>query len=209
MVSSIADWVLGVARLISSARQICVKIGPFWNSKNRLPSGVSMTMFVPRMSAGMRSGVNWMREKSRSSAWARVRTRSVLPSPGTPSKQTMPAHEQAGQYPVDDLLVTDDHPGDLLGGPPHSGPRIPGPVVPGSRQYSSCVPLVGQIRSTKYEIRSKLCARSRIREILPRTAVRSVLAQNSHEFCHTSSATPLLLHLFCYASSTTSVIIPS
>ncbi len=27
--SSMADWVLGVARLISSARQIWVKIGPF------------------------------------------------------------------------------------------------------------------------------------------------------------------------------------
>ena len=29
--SSRADCVFGVARLISSARQICVKIGPFWN----------------------------------------------------------------------------------------------------------------------------------------------------------------------------------
>ena len=29
--SSRADCVLGVARLISSARQICVKIGPCWN----------------------------------------------------------------------------------------------------------------------------------------------------------------------------------
>src|SRR5688572_1923774 len=56
MASSMADWVLGVARLISSARIKCAKIGPRWNSKARLPASVSMTRFVPRMSAGMRSG---------------------------------------------------------------------------------------------------------------------------------------------------------
>ena len=56
--SSMADWVLGVARLISSARTICEKIGPRWNSNDRLPSGVSITMLVPMMSAGIRSGVN-------------------------------------------------------------------------------------------------------------------------------------------------------
>ncbi len=35
--SSSADWVLGVARLISSARTMFAKIGPRWNSK-RLPA---------------------------------------------------------------------------------------------------------------------------------------------------------------------------
>ncbi len=90
MASSIADWVLGVARLISSASTIWEKTGPGWNSKTRRPSGSSMTMFVPMMSAGIRSGVNWMRLKSRSIASASVRTSSVLPRPGTPSSRACP-----------------------------------------------------------------------------------------------------------------------
>ncbi len=32
--SSIADWVLGEARLISSARTTLAKTGPLWNSKD-------------------------------------------------------------------------------------------------------------------------------------------------------------------------------
>src|SRR5271157_5224638 len=88
--SSRADWVLGVARLISSARTIWLKIGPGWNSNTRRPSGASITIFVPMMSAGIRSGLNWMRLKSRLSSSASVRTRSVLPRPGTPSSSACP-----------------------------------------------------------------------------------------------------------------------
>ena len=40
---------------------------------------------VPVMSAGMRSGVNWMRLNSHPSTRARVRTSSVFATPGTPS----------------------------------------------------------------------------------------------------------------------------
>src|SRR5688500_15729777 len=47
-------------------------------------------MFVPVMSAGIRSGVNWMRLNSRSRASASVRTSIVLPSPGTPSSKAWP-----------------------------------------------------------------------------------------------------------------------
>ncbi len=65
-------------------------------------------MFVPMMSAGIRSGVNWMRLNSRSSASASVRTSSVLPRPGTPSSSAVAADEQAGQHAVDDLRVPDD-----------------------------------------------------------------------------------------------------
>ena len=72
-----------------------------------------MMMFVPMMSAGIRSGVNWMRLKSRSSASASVRTSSVLPRPGTPFEQRVAADEQAGQHAVDDLVVADDHLADL------------------------------------------------------------------------------------------------
>jgi len=42
------------------------------------------------MSAGMRSGVNWMRLNVRSSAAASVRTSNVLPMPGTPSSSPCP-----------------------------------------------------------------------------------------------------------------------
>ena len=79
-----------MARLISSARTICEKIGPRWNVKIRLPSGASITMFVPVMSAGIRSGVNWIRLKSSASELASVRTSNVLPSPGTPSSSAWP-----------------------------------------------------------------------------------------------------------------------
>ena len=85
--SSNADWVLGVARLISSARTICENKGPRWNSNWRRPSGPSMTMLVPMMSAGIRSGVNWIRLKSSAMASANVRISKVLPSPGTPSSK--------------------------------------------------------------------------------------------------------------------------
>jgi hypothetical protein len=89
--SSRADWVLGVARLISSARTIWAKIGPFWKTKLRRPvSWSSLTMLVPMTSAGIRSGVNWIRLNGSESACASVRTSSVLPSPGTPSSSTLP-----------------------------------------------------------------------------------------------------------------------
>ena len=88
--SKSADCVFGVARLISSARQICVNSGPFWNWNSRWPDSSSTIMFVPKMSAGIRSGVNWIRENSRFSVWASVRTSSVLPSPGTPSNRQWP-----------------------------------------------------------------------------------------------------------------------
>ena len=99
MASSMADCVFGVARLISSARTMWAKIGPRWNSNARRPSGVSMTMFVPRMSAGIRSGVNWTRLKESSSTSLSVRTSSVLPSPGTPSSNTWPPAKIAVSVP--------------------------------------------------------------------------------------------------------------
>ena len=90
MASSNADCVLGVARLISSASTRLAKIGPGWNWKARPPWAVSSSTLVPRMSAGMRSGVNWMRLYCSCRARAIVRTSSVLPSPGSPSSSTWP-----------------------------------------------------------------------------------------------------------------------
>ena len=85
--SSRLDWVFGVARLISSASTRLAKIGPGWNRKIRWPPS-SMRMFVPVMSAGIRSGVNWMRLNEQSMTSAIVRTSIVLPRPGTPSSRT-------------------------------------------------------------------------------------------------------------------------
>src|SRR6266545_1777104 len=87
--SSRLDWVLGVARLISSARTRLANTGPGWNRNCRLPPS-SMRMFVPVISAGMRSGVNWIRLKLQSMTSAIVRTSNVLPRPGTPSRSAWP-----------------------------------------------------------------------------------------------------------------------
>ena len=111
--SSRADWVLGVARLISSASTICEKIGPGWNSKTRRPSGSSMTMLVPMMSAGIRSGVNWIRLKSSVDRVGQGPHQQRLAQARHAFQQRVPADEQAGQDAVDDLVVADDDLGDL------------------------------------------------------------------------------------------------
>ena len=99
--SSRLDWVLGVARLISSARTRLAKIGPGWNRKTRCPPS-SMRMFVPVMSAGIRSGVNWMRLNVQSMTSAMVRTSIVLPRPGHALEQDVAVGEQAGQGLADE-----------------------------------------------------------------------------------------------------------
>ena len=58
---SSAAWVLGGVRLISSASRMLVKIGPSTKRKSRRPCSSSSKTFVPVMSEGIRSGVNWMR----------------------------------------------------------------------------------------------------------------------------------------------------
>ena len=100
-------------------------------------------MFVPMMSAGIRSGVNWMRLKSSESASARVRTSNVLPSPGTPSSSGMAADEQAGQDAMDDLVMADDHLGDLgldavVGRPEFLGPSFHRGVIGGGHRTLRC-----------------------------------------------------------------------
>ena len=66
----------------------------------RSPGGPPSTIrLVPRMSAGIRSGVNWMRENDRSSASASVRTSSVLPRPGHAFQQHVAAREQRARRP--------------------------------------------------------------------------------------------------------------
>ena len=112
--SSSADCVRGVARLISSARRRCVKIGPGANSIVRRPSAAWLIMLVPVMSAGIRSGVNWTRRNLRSQARASASSIIVLPSPGTPSTRTLPPITSAvsvcsmtSSYPTITLPISD------------------------------------------------------------------------------------------------------
>jgi len=85
-----ADCVRGLARLISSAIKSCAKTGPEMKRKLRLPVWLSSSTSVPRMSDGMRSGVNWMRRASSPSTVPIVSTSFVFASPGTPSKSAWP-----------------------------------------------------------------------------------------------------------------------
>ena len=90
MACSSADCVRGEARLISSAISNCAKTGPGMNRKLRLPPGDSSSTSEPRMSEGIRSGVNWMRRASRPSTVPMVSTSFVLARPGTPTKSAWP-----------------------------------------------------------------------------------------------------------------------
>ena len=78
---------LGGARLISSARSSCVKIGPFFRWKRVVETSNTL---VPRISDGIRSGVNWMRVNFACTMCASVFAINVLAVPGTPSNRTCP-----------------------------------------------------------------------------------------------------------------------
>ena len=82
--SSSAACVFAGARLISSANTRSAKIGPGRKVNSRAP----VRSVTPVMSAGIKSGVNWMRWNLTSRASARVRTSSVFAVPGTPSSST-------------------------------------------------------------------------------------------------------------------------
>ena len=87
MTSRRADWVLGLARLISSASTIWAKTGPAW--KPHSPVFWSY-MLTPVMSLGSRSGVNWIRECDPDMTAAMARARAVLPVPGASSSRRWP-----------------------------------------------------------------------------------------------------------------------
>src|SRR5690606_9733168 len=89
--SSSAACVRGGVRLISSARTMFAKIGPFTNRKRRAPVAASSSRIsVPVMSLGTRSGVNWIRRNSSAIASAIERIMSVLARPGTPTSSAWP-----------------------------------------------------------------------------------------------------------------------
>src|SRR6476646_4129362 len=90
MAWSSADWVLGLARLISSAISSWVNIGPLTKRKPRRPDASSSRTSEPTMSDGIKSGVNWMRLFSSPSTAPSVSTRLVLARPGTPISRAWP-----------------------------------------------------------------------------------------------------------------------
>ena len=114
MASSKAACVLGGVRLISSARMVCENIGPSRNRRSRVPvARFSSMISVPVMSAGIRSGVNWMRLNVRFSVRDSVLIMSVLASPGTPSNRQCPRLNRQMSSSSIDLLLTDDDVGQL------------------------------------------------------------------------------------------------
>src|SRR5262249_32665055 len=78
---------LGGARLISSPSRNWANTGP---GRKWKPCRSGSKMLVPTMSAGIRSGVNWMRLKSQVKMRARTRTSRVLAVPGMPSMSRWP-----------------------------------------------------------------------------------------------------------------------
>ena len=90
--SSKADWVFGVARLISSVRTICAIIGPARNSNSIV---FWLKMLTPVTSLGSISGVNWMRRKVQPMLRAMARANIVLPTPGTSSINRCPSQSSA------------------------------------------------------------------------------------------------------------------
>src|SRR6478735_9117017 len=90
--SSSAAWVFGGVRLISSASSRLVNTGPSRNANSALRASYTSE---PVMSPGIRSGVNCTRFVSICSAFAKLRTSSVLAVPGTPSSSTCPRQSRA------------------------------------------------------------------------------------------------------------------
>ena len=86
--SSSADWVLGEARLISSASTMLAKIPPGRNSNSL---AVRFHTDTPVTSEGSRSGVNWMRWQLPPIDAAIALASDVLPTPGTSSIRRWPS----------------------------------------------------------------------------------------------------------------------
>jgi hypothetical protein len=98
-----ADWVLAGARLISSASTMLANTGPLMNSNSRRPpTPDSWMMSVPVMSAGIRSGVNWIRLKEVEGLGHRGNQQG-LGQAGHPHQQRVAAGEQADGELLDDL----------------------------------------------------------------------------------------------------------
>ena len=109
MASSRAACVLGGVRLTSSARITLENSGPSRKRNSRLPVvRFSTITSVPVMSAGVRSGVNWMRLKLRFERAAQGADHQRLGQARHAFQQAMPAAEEADQQFFDDRRLADD-----------------------------------------------------------------------------------------------------
>ena len=112
--SSSAACVLGGVRLISSARMMFEKIGPRMKRMTRLPVARSSSITsAPRMSDGMRSGVNWMRLNRRCDRLGELLDEQRLREPRHAPQQDVTAGEKRNQDLADDPLLADDRLGQL------------------------------------------------------------------------------------------------
>ena len=114
IVSSIADCVFGVARLISSARQNCVKIGPCLELEKPLAVGRFhhhvRAQNVGRHQVGRELNARKMQierlgQRAHQQRFAQARHAF---------QQTVAADEQASEHAVHDIVVADDHSADLF-----------------------------------------------------------------------------------------------
>ena len=110
--SSSADCVLAGARLISSASRKVVKSGPF-TSENSLRC--RLKTLVPVISAGIRSGVNWMRLNSRAQHRRERAREQRLAEAGHAFDQRVLIAEHHHQRIADGVLLPDDHLADAVG----------------------------------------------------------------------------------------------
>ena len=110
------------------------------------------------MSAGIRSGVNWMR-KGQTSVSASVFTSNVLPSRARPPAARCPGEEHR-QHAVDDVAVTDDDLADLvkkaaegLAEPLAPGAPPRGRRAPGLNGVACCSVAIGVLRGSLCSVR--------------------------------------------------------
>ena len=108
MACSSADWVFGLARLISSAISSWAKIGPLTKRKLRRPPALSSSTSEPMMSEGIRSGVNWMRLASSPRIRAQRLHQQGLGEARHADQQGMAAAEERDQGVLDHLLLAED-----------------------------------------------------------------------------------------------------
>ncbi len=88
-------------------------MGPGWKRSGFAAwSSVSIIM-LPTMSAGMRSGVNWMREYLSCRGAREGSQQRGLAEAGNAFQQHMAAGEQTDQDAFDDVILADDNFGDF------------------------------------------------------------------------------------------------
>ena len=110
MHSSRLDWVLGEARLISSASTMLAKMGPGRNSNSPL---FWLKTLTPVTSLGSRSGVNWTRANRQSMDRASDLASSVLPDAREVLDDDVAAGQQGHDAGPDDLFLAQDDRGDV------------------------------------------------------------------------------------------------